>query len=329
MGCSGGKHSDTVEFWFGDLWPSVRDGRWDFVWGGLESSQYSLRVRGRYPTIDDTSADRISKKYGDYGAYRFRHASEVIQEIRACLGKNLDEDIIYPVTMVDSIGRFDFSLIAYNRQVHNRRIVLWPLQYHLDECRKGFDDPIPFESKKFGVVFRGSCSSPYKSSDSKTSRYEIVLRNHLHPLADLGLTKLELYVNGSGIDRESLRLLDKGILTREEQMAYQLVLCIEGADISTSFGWVLASHCVAIHPYPFLYEVWYFKDLRPWVHFIPISLDGSDLADTIEWCRLHPKECRSIAETGREYMHAMCDPVLLMETKHTIAHMWKLRRPKP
>jgi hypothetical protein len=71
--------------------------------------------------------------------------------------------------------------------------------------------------------------------------------------------------------------------------------------------------------------VWYFQDLQPWIHFIPIALDGSDLPDIIDWCKSHPNECESIAQTGRRYMHIMCDPVNLTETKHKIVHLWKLR----
>lgn len=328
---------EHVKFWFGDLWPLVKTNRWDLILDQLETSQYAKRINKKYPDIDDYTKDKISKKYGDYGVYRQQHASDVIKEIRSLLGKNIEsmKNIIYPVNMVDSIGRSDFSLIAYNRQTYNRQILLWPLPYHVDECRKGFDDMIPFSLKQFGVVFRGSCSSPLYSKDidvnppiKKTSRYEIVLRNRDYPWADLGLTKLNLYENDPNYDKEysNLQMLDRGNLTREEQMRYKFVLCIEGADISTSFGWVLASHCVAIHPYPFLFEVWYFQDLQPWVHFIPIAWDGSDLPDIMEWCRLHPQECENIARNSREYMHKMCDPLVLVSTKKQICDIWKLKK---
>lgn len=330
---------DDVEkmtiFWFGDLLSFVKGNRWDVVLEQLETSQYAKKINRRYPTIEDDTIDKIKKKYQDYGEYRHRHASEVIHEMRIFLGKDADAhtNIIYPITMVDCIGRNDFSLIAYNRQTYNRQIVLWPLPYHLDECRKGFHDPIPFASKRFSVVFRGSCSSPLycKHIDvhppiKKTSRFEIVYLNHQHPWADLGLTKTELFEKDPNyhLESERIKALDKGNLSREEQMRNKFVLCIEGADISTSFGWVLASHCVAIHPYPFLYEVWYFQDLKPYVHFIPIALDGSDLHEVMEWCRLHPQECEQIAETSRNYMHTMCDPVILSKVKHNIIQSWKL-----
>ena len=331
------KENPYVKFWFGDLWQYVVKDRWDIIYDQLETSQYAKKIGKNYPDIDDYTIDKIKKKYGDYGIYRHQHASDVIYEIRSLIGKNIEslKDYIYPVTMVDSIGRYDFSLIAYNRQTYNRHILLWPLPYHVEECHKGFDDAIRFSSKKFGVVFRGSCSSPIYPKPlnvqppiQKTSRYEILLKNYHHTWADLGLTKFELYEQDPGYEKEktNLHLLDKGVLTRDEQMRFKFVLCIEGADISTSFGWALASHCVAIHPYPFLFEVWYFQDLKPWVHFIPIALDGSDLPDVVEWCRFHLRECAIIAQTSRDYMHKMCDPTILLETKKLVCDLWKLSK---
>lgn len=329
------KKETNVQFWFGDLWPLVKNQEWSVIFQFLQDCQFSRRIQKNYLTIDDCTIDHVRKKYKDYGEYRFRHASEVIQEIRTYLGQDLDtfRQVMYPITMVDCIGREEYGLIAYNRQTYNRHIVLWPLQYHLDECRKGFDDVLSFQCKTFQVVFRGTCSSPLYSKQidvkppiMKTSRYEIIQLNHEYPWADLGLTKIELYENHPDYEKElpNLQKLNKGDLSREKQMHSKFILCIEGADISTSFGWALASHCVAIHPYPFLYEVWYFEGLKPWVHFIPIALDGSDLSLVIEWCRHHLSECETMAETSRRYMNRMCDPCTLTKIKRKVSFMWKL-----
>ena len=32
-------------------------------------------------------------------------------------------------------------------------------------------------------------------------------------------------------------------------------------------------------------EMWYFPLLEPYVHYVPIKEDLSDLADKIEWCK--------------------------------------------
>jgi len=56
---------------------------------------------------------------------------------------------------------------------------------------------------------------------------------------------------------------------------------------------------------PFGYRQWYYADLRPWEHFIPVAVDLSDLLEKIDWCRRHPGECRAVASRGQALALAM------------------------
>jgi len=46
------------------------------------------------------------------------------------------------------------------------------------------------------------------------------------------------------------------------------------------------------------YEQWFYEQLRPWRHYVPISGDLSDLESTIDWCRENQSECEWIARNG-------------------------------
>lgn len=47
------------------------------------------------------------------------------------------------------------------------------------------------------------------------------------------------------------------------------------------------------------YRQWYYGALEPWVHFVPVRSDMTDLVEKIEWCRAHLSEAESIARAGR------------------------------
>jgi hypothetical protein len=47
------------------------------------------------------------------------------------------------------------------------------------------------------------------------------------------------------------------------------------------------------------FRQWYYGDLVPWRHFVPVKPDMSDLAGKIAWCRDHPIECEAIAASGQ------------------------------
>jgi len=50
-------------------------------------------------------------------------------------------------------------------------------------------------------------------------------------------------------------------------------------------------------------EYWHHK-LIPWVHFIPVARDLSDLVERVEWARGHPDEAAKIAEQALEFARA-------------------------
>lgn len=51
------------------------------------------------------------------------------------------------------------------------------------------------------------------------------------------------------------------------------------------------------------YYLWYQPLLKPWVHYVPIKADLSDLMDKIHWCRTHDSKCKIIAANARKFYH--------------------------
>lgn len=48
---------------------------------------------------------------------------------------------------------------------------------------------------------------------------------------------------------------------------------------------------------------WWYKQLVPYVHFIPFSSDLSDLLPQLEWAKKHDEECRQISLRGQVLVH--------------------------
>ncbi len=45
--------------------------------------------------------------------------------------------------------------------------------------------------------------------------------------------------------------------------------------------------------------LWFFKALKPYVHYIPVAEDLSDLLTQFEWANTHEEECQKISENAR------------------------------
>lgn len=46
---------------------------------------------------------------------------------------------------------------------------------------------------------------------------------------------------------------------------------------------------------------WFYDRLQPWVHYIPVNSDLTDLREKFEWAESHPVEAQKIAEAGTEF----------------------------
>jgi hypothetical protein len=53
------------------------------------------------------------------------------------------------------------------------------------------------------------------------------------------------------------------------------------------------------------FRQWYYGDLIPWRHYVPVKPDMSDVVEKIEWCRSHLDECEAIAAAGQTLATAM------------------------
>lgn len=45
---------------------------------------------------------------------------------------------------------------------------------------------------------------------------------------------------------------------------------------------------------------WYYDMLQPWVHYIPVAKDFSNIEQNMVWAERHPIEAQAIADNGKE-----------------------------
>src|SRR3984885_1087528 len=50
---------------------------------------------------------------------------------------------------------------------------------------------------------------------------------------------------------------------------------------------------------PYGFRQWYYDRLKPWINFVPVESDMSDLVDKVRWLRDHDEAARAIGEQGQ------------------------------
>jgi hypothetical protein len=108
-----------------------------------------------------------------------------------------------------------------------------------------------------------------------------------------------------------------------EQIKYKYILCLEGNDIATSLKWSLMSKSVVIMSKPII-EGWLMEGLlQPYVHYVPLCDDFSDLDEIMEWCRNNDETCKQIALNATIYMMQFMDPDVELNIHNYLINWYK------
>lgn len=91
-----------------------------------------------------------------------------------------------------------------------------------------------------------------------------------------------------------------------DQCMYKAVFWIDGNCIPSNVLWVFATGSVPV----IISETYYwFKDkIKPWVHYVPVKADFSDLAENVRWIMENDDEARKIAENALEFCRTELTP---------------------
>jgi len=210
-------------------------------------------------------------------------------------------------TWADSIDWHRTPTIAKTRHIHAQTVmkrfcVLLRLRsrIHFDSIRP---DPVPFERKRNMLLWRGGPSGPgfhneYPPELMKPSREDCLKRWCHNPTTqdeiDVGLIKKWKY--------EHFKQYLKNELEVGQMLEYKYLLSIEGNDVASNLKWMLASNSLILMHQPYV-ESWFAESLlRPYVHYVPVKDDFSDLYIQKQWCDRNPEKCKKIIERAQAYV---------------------------
>lgn len=155
---------------------------------------------------------------------------------------------------------------------------------------------IPYDSKKNVVVWRGS------STGNKRENFVEKYYNYPGHELNVGFT---FFTNGYRGARNPRYL--KRAMPIAEQLQYKFIISLEGNDVATNLKWIMASNSLCIRPKSTC-SSWFMEDkLEPWVHYVPLREDYSDLLEIYKWCIENPESCKRIVKNANDYISRFMD----------------------
>ena len=104
-------------------------------------------------------------------------------------------------------------------------------------------------------------------------------------------------------DHFPLSYYSEHLLSMDKILQHKYVLAIEGIESSSDLLWMMFSNSVVFLS-DTTYATWAMEDtLEPYVHYIPVHRNMSNVADQVRWAQEHPNECRNIAFRSTMYVY--------------------------
>lgn len=185
--------------------------------------------------------------------------------------------------------------------------VLAPLNYrrHFAPAYEAIDISTPFRARADKLVWRGSLTGPkrdaiFQGRQSREWIFDLAARTTLNDSIDVAFTGVPQSRREEFLP-DVLQQLAGNRLSATEQANNKLLLCVEGNDVASGLKWMLAAESCVLMPRPTV-DSWFCESLlEPWIHYVPVASDLSDVEEKVEWCLSKPVEAEEVARNGREF----------------------------
>jgi len=202
---------------------------------------------------------------------------------------------IQPYELKDIFPIFKFPVMSMGRHKNDSSVYLIPDTDFIKS--KGYielrdeisqKDKVSWDNKIEKIHWRGGLHGPalkaYDPNKSKPRKQRQIAVDFSEGIFNPFLDAKASYTTG-----------------KEEMLKYKYLLDIDGeVNAWSALFWKLLSTSV-VFKVDSHWEQWYYKDLKEWVHYIPVKGDLSDLKVKFEWAKSHDKECQEISKNATKF----------------------------
>lgn len=112
-------------------------------------------------------------------------------------------------------------------------------------------------------------------------------------------------------------------ITQQAHLDYRYLLALDGYDWPSSWYWMLNTNSVVLRqesPWQTFGDNYFV----PWVHFVPLNADASDLTEKIDWCEHHLIECQRLIENAHAAWRVLFDSRFQVERRRANIEFYNL-----
>ncbi|MBP9842273.1 MAG: hypothetical protein KBC64_07635 [Simkaniaceae bacterium] len=241
--------------------------------------------------------------------HRYRVMTTVFQQI-AALGLLSDCDFIVCLEdAVDGHPELPGPIFAFAKDIDSANVILMPdfdtigdNSKWLVEAGRG-NREYPWNKKIEQAFWRGGMTGGIFTQETflHFPRSKVIKESLKHPhLIDARFTAVTQCDFPSKVKKKFPKYFGKS-LSIKEHIKYKYQLLIDGNSCAyTRAYWQLFANSVILKQESKNIQ-WYYGALQPYVHYIPVKGDMSDVASKVRWALSHDAEVRKIAHNANRF----------------------------
>eukprot|EP00527_Entomoneis_sp_CCMP2396_P001443 CAMPEP_0198141278 /NCGR_PEP_ID=MMETSP1443-20131203/4320_1 /TAXON_ID=186043 /ORGANISM="Entomoneis sp., Strain CCMP2396" /LENGTH=331 /DNA_ID=CAMNT_0043803983 /DNA_START=306 /DNA_END=1298 /DNA_ORIENTATION=+ len=195
-----------------------------------------------------------------------------------------------------------FRLNAVKTQIVQPLIWKLNIRRHYKKLNDVPCNDVPWSEKKSMAVFRGKLNGVINRGDQShmgmndkgtclsIPRCMLVYSSRHSTSIDARLTDVRGRIGGS-IEGYNLTAHS---LSMRQLLRYKALIIVEGNDVSSGLKWALLSQSIVMMPPP-RFTSWAMEEkLEPWIHYVPLDDDLSNVEGSLAWVLEHEAEAARI-----------------------------------
>ena len=189
-------------------------------------------------------------------------------------------------------------VLVKNRRGSTEPVILRCLNSERHWGRRVQQD-IPFAAKSDRAFWRG-VSSGWDYRPGSRMRLVRTWANKRTDI-DVKFSQLRQEYALPGVRERWLPFVDREA-SMSEFLKHRYLISAEGNDKDSGLNWKLQANSVVLMPEPIAHSWLMEPFLIPYVHYVPLHEDFSDLSEKIDWCRANPHSCQAIIHNAQAFM---------------------------
>lgn len=199
--------------------------------------------------------------------------------------------------------------LATVHDTHNLQAIIWKLasRRHFGLLDKVAHEDTPWTLKLGMAIFRGQLTGSRDGFDKEKTPeenchnlrrcrlvYDHANSTRVHARLTSTRNRLPNILNGVNLMAPAI--------TIKKLLQYKAIIMLEGNDVASGLKWALLSQSVVLMPPP-KHTSWAMEELlEPWVHYIPLNENATDVEEKMQWVIDNDEIAQRISERGTLWM---------------------------